>query len=788
MEQSLEDEESQKQAAGVATSRMNMETSTQLELAMEVAPKCVPSKLPGKYVHPRARNGGTYSPPVRKDRGSSEKPEGEGTSMPNYDTGRPTLKLTNLPDQITEDNLKKLFAPLCKVYRIYMAVKKGTGERKNFAHVAFANKADAQKALDKLQGYAYEHCVLKLEWADSQKKNTPEINSRKSLGYEPRRTPASNIESRRAPPSSVELTGMRRTPPEDIPPPRVLARKGGQFRNGRTGRFDPVPSFEDPNFFQNEYNNKHWRRGPPPPRQIQQSHARLSRESSLSNSMDNLNLGPREPFEKPPREKLQELLKRNIGQQKERFPEGDSESSEERFYEDLMGHEEVGRNLSLHVEELEPEIEPVGGKLPIDVLEEEIIQHIQTHRITIIHGETGCGKSSRVPVMLYHSTPNARMFVAQPRRIAATALATRVRDVSGIDPSNIGLRLGHGVKDENPGCRIWFVTTGYLVRLLAHHPEAFESHTHLIIDEVHERSVDIDILCLLARRLLDTHTTIRLVLMSATLAADMYRKYFNVEEPALFVGTRRFPVHQYFAEDLGAISLTHATGSGKPPSNQISALQYTQAVQISRQVGYPGSSVLIFVSGMADIMELTERFEIAQRNTDTLIHYKCLPIHSDIPMEEQLEAFQPAGENEVKIIIATNAAESSVTLPDVDHVICLGTCKKIKYNLRTHRSLLAVSWISRASATQRIGRTGRVRPGSAYHLYSRALFEYGMSEFDEGEMHQQPLDAVILSLKSMLGGNITSILEDVIEPPESSHIARAFASLHESGLIDTPSD
>ncbi|KAG5189754.1 P-loop containing nucleoside triphosphate hydrolase protein, partial [Tribonema minus] len=142
--------------------------------------------------------------------------------------------------------------------------------------------------------------------------------------------------------------------------------------------------------------------------------------------------------------------------------------------------------------------------LPIDDHRDEILQHINDHRVTIIHGETGCGKSSRVPLMLLEELGSgrhgARMFVSQPRRIAAKALMDRVRQASCEDL--IGMRLGHGMRTEGPQTRVWFVTAGYLVRLLAHHPEAFSEHTHLIIDEVHERSVDTDILCLLAKRLL----------------------------------------------------------------------------------------------------------------------------------------------------------------------------------------------------------------------------------------------------------------------------------------------
>lgn len=126
-------------------------------------------------------------------------------------------------------------------------------------------------------------------------------------------------------------------------------------------------------------------------------------------------------------------------------------------------------------------------------------------------------------------------------------------------------------------------------------------------------------------------------------------------------------------------------------------------------VGSPGSSVLIFVPGMNDIVALTEAIELLYVAG---LRFSCLPIHSDIPFEDQMTVFNKCEADEVKVIIATNAAESSVTLPDVDHVICLGLCKQIVYNEMSHRQMLVPTWISKASATQRKGRTGRLREGS----------------------------------------------------------------------------
>ena len=169
--------------------------------------------------------------------------------------------------------------------------------------------------------------------------------------------------------------------------------------------------------------------------------------------------------------------------------------------------------------------------------------------------------------------------------------------------------------------------------------------------------------------------------------------------------------------------------------------------------------------------------------------FTCLPIHSDIPFEDQILVFNRAASNEVKIVVATNAAESSVTLPDVDNVICLGLCKQILYNKASHRQMLASTWISRASATQRAGRTGRVRPGTVYRLYDRRTFQIHMEEFEPGEMLRTPLDSVILSLKELAPHDSpTELLQNCLEPPDISTIERSYKSLFQSNFISSPDD
>jgi len=438
------------------------------------------------------------------------------------------------------------------------------------------------------------------------------------------------------------------------------------------------------------------------------------------------------------------------------------------------------------VAEREVAVHVRGERLPIDDFREQIMGTIARERVVVISGETGCGKSSRIPTFLleYAEARGERceMFVSQPRRIAVHSLMKRMRLTLG---DKVGMRMGHGTRETSDKTIITFATTGYLVRLLAHHPEAFASHTHLIIDEVHERSIDGDVLCMLARRLLGLHPTIKLVLMSATAHTQLYQSYFGMalahhfgrdyygrDIPSLAVGVRRFPVETLQVEELDYCA--HVNNEFERHANtRISALcrsifgvcqdlsgrfdedipealskmQYDLAEELVRNGNFAlGSAVLIFVSGISDINNLYDRF-CASDEDEAL--YEIVVIHSDIPFEDQQQAFEPVLPTQMRIIIATNAAESSITLPSVDVIICLGTHKALRYHEGSHRTQLDNAWISKASATQRAGRTGRVRPGKIYRLYSRGLLGR-FHDHELAEVHRQPLQNTILGLRSMM--------------------------------------
>ena len=457
-----------------------------------------------------------------------------------------------------------------------------------------------------------------------------------------------------------------------------------------------------------------------------------------------------------------------------------------------------------------------SSALPVDQFEADVIRSSANHRVAIITGETGCGKSSRVPMMLLQASGGGLgtglIFVAQPRRIAAYSLYTRAVSMGYGDI--VGLRMGQDTRVEGPKTRLFYVTTGYLARMASHHPEAFERVSHLILDECHERSIEADVLCVMARQLLRRFRTLRVVLMSATVHTEMYVKYFAAQLHAsavsrpLHVGGARFPITvQYLdavqemvalpdrlrkaagklATKIDGLSALPAAEIRTSHSSAIAGLQLELAVWVVRLAaaapradGGCVGAVLIFVAGLSDIEELAESF-------NGLPAYRFVPIHSDFAFEEQIEAFAPAPPGITKIIAATNAAESSVTLPDVDVIVDLGVAKTVSYDATRNASVLSRTWLAKASATQRAGRTGRVRAGTVYRLYTQNLFE-ALPAHDVSGICDQPLEATVLQLRGMLTNDqsVSSLLDEAIEPPELAAVGGALIRLAALGFLHLP--
>ena len=438
----------------------------------------------------------------------------------------------------------------------------------------------------------------------------------------------------------------------------------------------------------------------------------------------------------------------------------------------------------------EASIGRVGPTLPIDAYEADILHRVAENRVTIVVGETGSGKSSRVPSMLYHDACKRQcrpeIFVALPGRLATRNVCTHVKKALG---SAVGMRMGMGVRTTTKRTRVTFTTTGYLVKLMINQPEKFARTTHIVIDEAHCRTIDSDLTCCYCKVLMDLYPRLKIVVMSATLDTVLYQDYFGVKTPPLFVGARRFKNTVHYAETYAAMfpplgAVVNALVSTKSSGSSLFRTQAKLCVAIIRMIGGKRKqcSVLVFLSGISEIAELSSLIGAIHQTTT---RYNCVPVHSTVPFSEQQKMFATPDANTINVILATNAAESGITVENVDYVVDFGTMKCYQQIAGSER--LVRGWISKDSSVQRSGRTGRVRPGEVFRLYTRSRWN-GFQEHDSAEISRLSLDGVVLGLLSTVGSgdSVARVLQRMIEPPPISTVGKAFIDLHDLGMITAP--
>ena len=466
-----------------------------------------------------------------------------------------------------------------------------------------------------------------------------------------------------------------------------------------------------------------------------------------------------------------------------------------------------------------------GAKLPVVDHRENIMALVHKHRVICIQGETGCGKSTKIPQFILDGAlsempPKAcKILVSQPRRVAAMKLAERV---AAERDETLGKTVGFAVageKRKGTDTSIVYCTTGYLLQMLIHDPFKIEEYTHIILDEIHERNIDADFAMLVVRKLVSDMPHVKVVLMSATMQVDLIVRYFqevfgkeDVSMP-YFVGAKLFPVETFFVDELVPLverpkTFWHGSQAKAASVLKVMATVVLEANKQAMQLhckpevtsymknlcteiivsqAMLGESILVFLPGMADIVNYFESLTEELHDRKMSEHFSLFMLHSQIPLQEQRAALDVPPANKVHLILATNIAESSVTLPKLTLVINFGIYRQLEYNSKRHITCLSHRWCSHASCNQRAGRVGRVCPGTAIHLVTRQFYDAVFPEYDLAAMATAPLSKLVLQAKqigSKLGvPSVTHLLSLAVEPPSLQQLEAALQDLASMGAI-----
>ncbi|KAI5590949.1 hypothetical protein BDE02_04G045100 [Populus trichocarpa] len=424
-------------------------------------------------------------------------------------------------------------------------------------------------------------------------------------------------------------------------------------------------------------------------------------------------------------------------------------------------------------------------RLPVYKYRTAILYLVETHATTIVVGETGSGKTTQIPQYLKEAgwADGGRVIACtQPRRLAVQTVASRVAEEMDV---KLGEEVGYTIRFEdvtNPAATmIKFLTDGVLLREIMNDP-LLTKYSVIMVDEAHERSISTDILLGLLKKIQRRRPELRLIISSATIEAKSMSDFFQTSKK------HRGPEdHEFVPRKVPAILSVEGRGFNvhihyvvEPVSDYVQA---TVSTVLSIHEQEPAGDILVFLTGQDDIDTairlLTEEAHASRKISSGLI---VLPLYSSLPRADQDLVFSPTPRGKRKVVISTNIAETSLTLEGVVYVVDSGFSKQQFYNPISDIENLVVAPISKASARQRAGRAGRVRPGKCYRLYTEEYFVNEMSSVGIPEMQRSKLVSCVIQLKALGIDNILGFDWPASPPPEA--MIRALEVLYSLGVLD----
>mmetsp|Transcript_11175 Transcript_11175/g.46677 ORF Transcript_11175/g.46677 Transcript_11175/m.46677 type:complete len:721 (-) Transcript_11175:1185-3347(-) len=475
-------------------------------------------------------------------------------------------------------------------------------------------------------------------------------------------------------------------------------------------------------------------------------------------------------------------------------------------------------------------------KLPSTRSRKEILHILKTNQVVLITGEPGSGKTTQIPQYILddwidqkRTNPddckaNVSIICTQPRRISAISVAERVAsERMETVGDTVGWKIRHESAIDPSKCRLLFCTTGLMVQRMRSDQE-LKGVTHVIVDEVHERSLEVDVLLIQVKELIQKRKDVKVLLMSATVNAEIFTKYFDncasVHIPGL-----THPVEIQYIEDMAkdpdwtdaelAPVLVGSSGSGKASRDVQEFMKFTtQLVKTSSPVprelaerlaavgdpkatsamivaltsfihrmhpieGESAGAILVFLPGWESIQQAKRAF--LRHAPETAFDIRIL--HSRVTNEEQKRAFERPAKGRRKVVLSTNIAETSVTIEDVVFVIDSGLQNSLGYEVRSSLPSLQPDWISQANARQRAGRAGRTGPGKCFRLYSKHRFDT-FEEYGLPEIMRSPLENVLLNILSDVDNKSCSeFLAKALSPPKPGAISGSLNTLRRIGAV-----